>query len=47
LFLFFSNLEHLADLLRKFVSIDISFDSEFLLNFHVSAPYVTVLSTTE
>ena len=26
----FSNLEHLADLLKKFISIDISFDSKFL-----------------
>ena len=33
--------------LRKSISIDISLDSKFLLNFHVSAPYVTVLLTIE
>ena len=32
---------------KKSTSIDISFDSKFLLNFHVSAPYVTVLLTIE
>ena len=31
LFLIFSNLEHLPDLLRKSISIDISFDSKFVL----------------
>ena len=29
------------------ISIDVSFDSKFLLNFHVSAPYVTVHLTIE
>ena len=31
---FFSNLEHLADLLRKSIYTDISCDSKCLLNFH-------------
>ena len=43
LYLIFSNFEHLADLIEKSISNDISFDSKFVLNFHVSAPYVTVL----
>ena len=47
LFLIFYNPEHQADLLRKSISIDISFVSKFLLNFHVSAPHVTVLLTIE
>ena len=40
----FSNLEHLTDVLRKSISIQLSFDSKFLLNFHVSALYLTVLN---
>ena len=47
LFLIFYNLEHPADLLRMSISIAISFDSKCLLNFHVSAPYVTLLLTIE
>jgi hypothetical protein len=47
LFVIFSNLEHLADLLKKPISINISFDSKFLFNFHISAPYVRVLLNIE
>jgi hypothetical protein len=36
-FLIFSSLQHLADLLKKSISINISLDSKCLLNFHVSA----------
>ena len=45
----FSNLQQLAYLLKKSISIDISFDSKFLLNFPVSAPYryVTIRFTIE
>ena len=38
---------HLTDLRKKSISIDISLDSKFLLNVHVSAQYVTVLYTVE
>ena len=33
----FYNIAHLADLLKKSISIDIGFDFKFLLNFNVSA----------
>ena len=42
----FSNLEHRTHHLKKSISIDISFDSNFLLNFHISASYVMLLLTT-
>ena len=45
LFPFFSNLEHLADLLKKSISSDISFDSFFI--FRVSTPYVAEIFTIE
>jgi hypothetical protein len=47
LFLIFSILQHLAGLLRNSISIDISFEPKFLLNVHVSAPYVTVILTND
>jgi hypothetical protein len=40
----FANLEHLAHLLKKSISIDISFDYKLLLNFHISALYVTTFN---
>ena len=48
-FLIFSNLECLADLLKKSISIDINFDVKFLFSFQISAPtsdgtsYYTIL----
>ena len=44
LFMFFSNLEHLP---KKSIYTDISFDSKFMLNFHITTPYVKVLLTIE
>ena len=37
-FLIFTNLECLADLLKKSISIDINFDVKFLFSFQISAP---------
>ena len=43
----FSNIEYLADLKKKITAINISFDYKYLLNFHVSVPYVAELLTIE
>ena len=47
MFLLCSNLQHLADLLRKFISIDISFDSKFLLNFQCFYSILIIMFCTD